>query len=75
MFDWKILLIILAIAIVIFGTKRLRSIGSDLGEGVKAFKDAVAPAEDNASPQKAIGEREAVDVHVESSPSGKHSAN
>ena len=31
MFDSKMLLVILAIALVIFGTKRLRSIGSDLG--------------------------------------------
>ena len=31
MFDSKMLLVILAIALVIFGTKRLRSIGTDLG--------------------------------------------
>jgi len=31
MFDSKMLLVILAIALVIFGTKRLRTIGSDLG--------------------------------------------
>jgi len=35
------LLIILGIVIVIFGTKKLRNIGSDLGGAVKGFKDAI----------------------------------
>ena len=36
---WQ-LLIILAIVIVLFGTKKLRSIGSDLGGALKGFRDA-----------------------------------
>ncbi len=36
------LLIVLAIVVVIFGTKKLRSMGSDLGGAVKGFKDAVS---------------------------------
>ena len=43
--DYKILLVILAIALVIFGTKRLRSIGSDLGAAVKGFKQAMHDGE------------------------------
>ena len=35
------LLLILAIVIVIFGAKRLKNIGSDLGGAVKGFKSAV----------------------------------
>jgi sec-independent protein translocase protein TatA len=45
MFDSKMLLVILAIALVIFGTKRLRTIGSDLGAAVKGFKSAVNDGE------------------------------
>ncbi len=45
MFDSKMLLVILAIALVIFGTKRLRSIGSDLGAAVKGFKQAMNDGE------------------------------
>jgi sec-independent protein translocase protein TatA len=45
MFDSKMLLVILAIALVIFGTKRLRSIGSDLGAAVKGFKQAMHEGE------------------------------
>ncbi len=39
------LLIILAIALVIFGTKRLRTIGTDLGAAVKGFKQAMHSGE------------------------------
>ncbi len=45
MFDSKMLLVILAIALVIFGTKRLRTIGSDLGAAVKGFKQAMNDGE------------------------------
>lgn len=37
---WQ-LLIILAIVIMIFGTKRLRSLGGDLGGAVKGFRKAM----------------------------------
>jgi sec-independent protein translocase protein TatA len=39
------LLIVLGIALVIFGTKRLRTIGSDLGAAVKGFKKAMDDGE------------------------------
>ena len=45
MFDSKMLLVILAIALVVFGTKRLRTIGSDLGAAVKGFKQAMNEGE------------------------------
>ncbi len=37
---WSLLLI-LAIVIIIFGTKRLRNIGGDLGNAYKEFKNAM----------------------------------
>jgi sec-independent protein translocase protein TatA len=47
-FGWQELLIILVIVALIFGTKKLRNIGSDLGGAVKGFKDSVSDAkEDN----------------------------
>jgi sec-independent protein translocase protein TatA len=39
------LLIVLAIVLAIFGTKRLRTLGSDLGSAVKGFRSAVNDAE------------------------------
>lgn len=47
------LLIVLAIVLAIFGTKRLRTLGSDLGSAVKGFRSAVNDADE--SPEK-IGE-------------------
>jgi sec-independent protein translocase protein TatA len=45
MFDSKMLIVVLLIALVIFGTKRLRSIGTDLGAAVKGFKSAMSEGE------------------------------
>jgi sec-independent protein translocase protein TatA len=42
---WQ-LLIVLAIVLVVFGAKRLRNLGGDLGSAVKGFREAVR---DNAS--------------------------
>ncbi len=41
---WQ-LLIVLVIVLVIFGTKRLRNVGSDLGGAVKGFRSAMNEAE------------------------------
>lgn len=58
---WQ-LLIILAIVIMLFGTKRLRTLGSDLGSAVKGFRKSMQddtsgdkpadaePSNDNAAP-------------------------
>jgi len=42
---WQ-LLIILVIVILLFGTKRLKNIGSDLGGALKGFKKAVNDGEE-----------------------------
>lgn len=42
---FKELIVILVIALVVFGTKRLRNIGSDLGGAIKNFKDAMKDEE------------------------------
>jgi len=42
------LLIILVIVVVIFGTKRLRNAGGDLGAAVKNFKDSMKTGENEA---------------------------
>ncbi len=38
-------LIVLVIVLVVFGTKKLRNVGSDLGGAVKSFKEAVKEGE------------------------------
>ncbi|MGD0958828.1 MAG: twin-arginine translocase TatA/TatE family subunit [Methylomonas sp.] len=39
------LLLILVIVVVIFGTKRLKNVGADLGEAIKGFRNAVKDGE------------------------------
>lgn len=39
------LLVILVIVLLLFGTKRLRSIGSDLGGALKGFREAMREGE------------------------------
>lgn len=47
------LLIVLAIIALLFGTKKLRGIGGDLGTAIKGFKSAVAEED-----QKSIAAKE-----------------
>jgi sec-independent protein translocase protein TatA len=42
-------LIVLVIILLVFGTKKLRNIGSDLGGAVKGFKDGVKEGSEGAS--------------------------
>jgi len=44
-------LIVLIIVLLVFGTKKLRGLGSDLGGAVKGFKDGIkdATAEDSSA--------------------------
>jgi sec-independent protein translocase protein TatA len=44
-------LIVLLIIVLIFGTKKLKNIGSDLGGAVKGFKDGVR---DGAAPETPV---------------------
>ncbi|GAB6039711.1 Sec-independent protein translocase subunit TatA [Endothiovibrio diazotrophicus] len=48
---WQ-LLIILAIVLVIFGAKRLRNVGADLGAAVKGFKGAMREGDAEQGAQK-----------------------
>jgi sec-independent protein translocase protein TatA len=48
------LLILLLVVLLIFGTKKLRNIGADLGGAVKGFKDGMKTEDDEA--KKPAGE-------------------
>jgi sec-independent protein translocase protein TatA len=43
-------LIVLVIVMVVFGTKKLGNMGSDLGKAVKGFKDGVKGEEEKPAP-------------------------
>jgi sec-independent protein translocase protein TatA len=68
-------LIVLLIVVMVFGTKKLKNIGSDLGGAVKGFKDGIkdggstAPADAATAPagqvaQSASADKSAIDVEA-----------
>ena len=48
-------LIVLLVVVLIFGTKKLRNMGADLGGAVKGFKEGMKSAEDSPPPSPQIG--------------------
>ena len=50
---WQ-LLIVLLIVVLLFGTKKLRGMGGDLGSGVKGFKKAVSDKDADFEDQKKV---------------------
>ena len=62
------LLIVLVIVIVLFGTKRLRNMGGDLGGAVKGFRSAMKEGEEDknlAEKDDDIIEAEVTEKHTE----------
>ena len=51
---WQ-LLIILLIVVMLFGTKKLRNLGSDLGGALKGFKTAMKEDEKDGSEEESEG--------------------
>ena len=58
------LLIVLAIVLLIFGPKRLKSIGSDLGNAIKGFRKAVTDEEAEAAAAAKAGAQAQDDPNV-----------
>lgn len=57
---WQ-LLIVAVIVVLLFGTKKLRGLGSDLGSAVKGFKSAVS---DEEKPANELTDKKEDDVEV-----------
>ena len=54
---WQ-LLIILVIVLVLFGAKRLRNVGSDLGSAIKGFKQAMGEGEEESKRDQKLENKE-----------------
>lgn len=63
-------LIVLLVVVLIFGTKKLKNIGSDLGGAVKGFKDGVkdggssAAADTPVPPSQQVGSQKTADSNT-----------
>lgn len=62
---WQ-LLIVLGIVILLFGTKKLRNLGGDIGSAVKGFKSAVKEGTDSVKNQIEENDSDTVNSDVES---------
>ncbi len=62
---WQ-LLILLAVVILIFGTKKLKNMGGDLGSAIKGFKSAVKEGDENDKQQNKVAEDSGETINTES---------
>jgi len=66
--------IVLVVVVLLFGTKKLGNVGSDIGKAVKGFKDGVKGEEDNATvnttttttvhPTQHVADKSTIDVET-----------
>ena len=61
---WE-LLIILAIVLLLFGPRRLKTLGSDLGSAIKGFRSAVSEGEQKTREEETLDEPRVIDGEVE----------
>lgn len=77
-FDWKHWVVILIVVVLVFGTKRLKNLGSDLGETIKGFRkamnteedeprkpDAPVPPASGSAPQQPLHQPQTIDAQAQ----------
>jgi sec-independent protein translocase protein TatA len=62
-------LIVLLVVVLVFGTKKLKNVGADLGAAVKGFKDGVKTGVDSgeaasAEPQQKVADQRTADANT-----------
>jgi sec-independent protein translocase protein TatA len=71
---WKELLIILVVVLVIFGAKKLKTIGSDLGSAVRGFKKSMNEGDAEESVKQLKADAEFSETSQTSSEKSEHKA-
>ena len=66
--SWPQLLIVLVIVLAIFGTKKIRNLGGDLGDAVKGFKSAMSDAEEAKEQLNDTSSKSAEDADFDNTP-------
>ena len=62
---WQLLVVLLIVALV-FGTKKLRTIGGDLGSAVKGFRSAIKESEAEADADETQENRRVIEGEITS---------
>ena len=55
-------LIVLVVIVLVFGTKKLGNVGSDLGKAVKGFKDGIKGEDEKTAANQQFPEKGTIDV-------------
>ena len=71
---WQ-LLIILVIVLLLFGTKKLRNLGGDLGGAIKGFKQAISDKDKKPPPEEISGGDKASDHTAPNDSAANNSSN
>jgi sec-independent protein translocase protein TatA len=72
-FGMQELLVVLAIVLLIFGPKRLKNIGADLGNAIKGFRTAVS--DEDKTPAANDAAAKAIDADAETATQSSTTAN
>ncbi|MCP5143361.1 MAG: twin-arginine translocase TatA/TatE family subunit [Gammaproteobacteria bacterium] len=70
---WE-LLIILVIVVLLFGTKRIKSLGGDLGTAIKSFRSAVRDGESESLEKKNDAENRVIEGESHTEQGNKHTS-
>ena len=63
-------LIVLVIVVLVFGTKKLKNLGSDLGSAVKGFKDGIRDGAASHEPETPVPPQSQQQVTASQAPAG-----
>jgi sec-independent protein translocase protein TatA len=55
-------IIVLVVVVLVFGTKKLGNVGSDLGKAVKGFKDGIKGEEEKKEAPKQVEDKNTFDA-------------
>ena len=54
---WELIIVLIIVALI-FGTTKLKTLGKDVGEGVKGFKEAINTSQDESKEEEPKEEKE-----------------
>jgi len=70
--DWKHWIVILVVVVLIFGTKKLKNLGTDVGESIKGFRKAMNDDEKDSERPQASVQQASTTVEAPSIIDGQH---
>lgn len=69
-FDWKHWIVILIVVVLVFGTKKMKGLGADVGESIKGFRKAMKDdeIEPTREPQASVNALRDSEAHPPTEP-------